>query len=194
MTSDTPSQAERAGSEQSALDIAMDALFDVRRAIFNADPNVLTDTLWMPGDTYRGGTVVDFIENEMERVRNARASSAGLGEMIYRALYEPAGGLWSAVDDRYKETVWNAAGHRLAAMLAASPASPPAEALPSQTSVAEVVATVENKGPGPVDVRFTEARPDHAANRGRLRVHDVAPVANDEGDHDGGSRDRGSHR
>jgi hypothetical protein len=69
MTSPNPARDE---AEQTPLDIAMDALFDVRRAIFNADPKVLTDTLWMPADTYKGGTVVDFIENEMERVRTLR--------------------------------------------------------------------------------------------------------------------------
>lgn len=73
----TPTNREPASDEtvQSPLDIAMDALFDVRRAIFNADQKVLTDTLWMPDDTYKGGTVVDFIENEMERVRALRSAA-----------------------------------------------------------------------------------------------------------------------
>ncbi len=39
-----------------------EALRNVRRAIMEADPAVLTDTFWMPDSVYRGGTVVDFID------------------------------------------------------------------------------------------------------------------------------------
>ncbi len=49
-----------------------------------------------------------------------KALADRLGEMIYRALYEHEGGIWRAVDDRYKESVWNAAGRRLAAALSAT--------------------------------------------------------------------------
>jgi len=41
------------------------ALRDVRRAIMEADPAVLTDTFWMPDNVYKGGTVVDFIDEAL---------------------------------------------------------------------------------------------------------------------------------
>lgn len=41
------------------------------------------------------------------------------GEMIYNALYQHQGGLWRAVSDSDKESVWYPAGYRLAAALAA---------------------------------------------------------------------------
>lgn len=51
----------------------LSALLGVRTAITGADPNILTDTLWMPdGSDYKGGTVVDFIDQYLpESLRRA---------------------------------------------------------------------------------------------------------------------------
>lgn len=45
------------------------ALREVRDAIMRADPEVLTDTLWMPEDVCRGATVVDRIDAALEKSR-----------------------------------------------------------------------------------------------------------------------------
>jgi hypothetical protein len=42
------------------------ALREVRDAIVRADPDVLTDTLWMPEDVLMGATVVDRIDIALE--------------------------------------------------------------------------------------------------------------------------------
>ncbi|QIG70752.1 hypothetical protein EVB91_201 [Rhizobium phage RHph_I1_18] len=43
------------------------ALQEIRDAIMRADPQVLTDTLWMPEDVLMGATVVDRIDIALEQ-------------------------------------------------------------------------------------------------------------------------------
>lgn len=73
----------------------------------------------VPGE---GSDPADYLKPAEAEALPAGVEAGRLGEMIYRALYEHEGGIWAAVDDRYKETVWNAAGRRLAAALSAAPA------------------------------------------------------------------------
>lgn len=52
---------------KAARDEAVRALTDVRTAILEADPEVITDTVWMPDQVCMGSTVVDYIDAAIER-------------------------------------------------------------------------------------------------------------------------------
>ena len=58
-------------------DVDVGVLSDIRKAIINADPQVLTCTLWMPEEIIMGATVVDYIDMAMMKAMSSRSAEAG---------------------------------------------------------------------------------------------------------------------
>lgn len=55
-------EARAAGAPAGEVERLREALENIKSAILRADPEILTDTLWMPDDLSRGETVVDHID------------------------------------------------------------------------------------------------------------------------------------
>lgn len=80
---------------------AVQALLEVKDAILRADPDVLTDTLWMPDDVLKGATVVDRIDIALSEQTDAHAiklDGPELWEIVFGVNSDAAGEI---SDDQY---------------------------------------------------------------------------------------------
>lgn len=107
-----------------------EALRNVRRAIMEADPAVLTDTFWMPSNVFKGGTVVDFIDAALSGSGSGWREPDGWKLVPVESYPEMIGAFW-----RQKNCGTQEVGERgpntddysaYRAMIAASPAAPTA--------------------------------------------------------------------
>lgn len=82
---------------------AVQALLEVKDAILRADPDVLTDTLWMPDDVLKGATVVDRIDIALSEQADAGAiklDGPELWEIVFGVNSDAAGEI---SDEQYEK-------------------------------------------------------------------------------------------